>query len=106
MSATLHRLAVRDGGTRFLGYRETAKRNLTATVAHELAALLLRDTSCMDGGDYGCFGTSIGLSLTRGGATVQLVEDCGHLFLTPEGHLGDFALFEPDVATFIEKLGE
>lgn len=106
MSATLHRLAARNGGTRFLGYRETAKRNLAAAVADELAARLLRDTSCVGDGDYGGLGQPIGLSLTRGGATVQLVEDCGHLFLTPEGHDGDFALFAPDMATFVEKLAE
>lgn len=53
-------------------------------------------------GDCGCFvDPSIGIRIQRGAATLDLVVNAAHLFLTPEGHDGRFVVLH-DTASLEE----
>lgn len=101
---SLHHLDVRDGGRRFLGYRERRRYTINATRASELVTRLLRDDGYVDGGDVGCVGDPIGIRIECAGAVVDVVEDCTHLYLTEAHHDGEWVLLSEEAGTFVREL--
>ncbi|MBL0220226.1 MAG: hypothetical protein IPQ07_40945 [Myxococcales bacterium] len=100
---TIHELADRQSGRRFLGYRDQGVRVLTQSLTDELAARLALATSYTDG-DVGCVGDPVGIGVARGSLTLDFVEDCSHVYLTEQGHAGRWALFSSEMAVFIRGL--
>jgi hypothetical protein len=101
---TIHELSSARGGKRFLGYRMGRQAKLADAAAHELARRLVLDVSYYDAGDYGCVGNPVGIRIARGMATIDVVEDCGHLYLTAAGHEGPWVLLSSDMAAFVSEL--
>ena len=91
---------------RFLGRSALQRRRGDARVVSELAARLGRDSSYVDG-DSGCITSeALGVRLVRGSASLDFIYNCGHVYLTPEGHTGTYALFSDEMVSFVvEQLG-
>lgn len=100
---TINELADRPQGRRFLGYRLTRVRALAQPLAEELVARLALATSYNDG-DVGCVGDPVGIGVARGSMAIEFVEDCGHVYLTEQGHAGRWALFSSEMTVFIRGL--
>lgn len=101
---SFHDLDARAGGRRFLGYRVRGSRVLSVAHASELATRFMQPTSYYDGGDVGCTGDPVGIRIAAGARSVDVVEDCSHLYLTEEGHDGAWVLLSSDMADHIRTL--
>jgi hypothetical protein len=83
-----------------------AKRTVTlaADVSEEIVARLAEAGTNQDG-DIGCVSDDpLHIELQRGDASLSLVFDCGHLYLTPQGHAGPFVILASDFIERIEAL--
>ncbi|MEO6772828.1 MAG: hypothetical protein ABI467_07360 [Kofleriaceae bacterium] len=100
---TINELADRPGGRRFLGYQLSHVRVVAQPLADELVARLARATSYTDG-DVGCVGDPVGVGVARGGLSIEVVDDCSHLYLTEQHHAGRWVVLSSEMATFIERL--
>ena len=96
-------LANRAPKGRFLGYRVTRRRAVPQPLADDLVRRLALATSYVDG-DVGCDGLPVGIAVARGSVAINFVEDCHHVYLTERGHEGRWALFSPQMATFLDAL--
>ncbi len=76
------------------------RRALSAADASELAARLGQHASYVNG-DYGCVGNPVTYELSRNGATLAFVEDCGHMRLNGDDHA---ALFSPGMVAFLRRV--
>ncbi|MCE9578175.1 MAG: hypothetical protein K8W52_33930 [Deltaproteobacteria bacterium] len=81
-------------GPRFAGMRVRRKLDLSPPIAAELAARLGRDDAFCDGMP-GCRGDVFGIRLTRKGAALDLVSDCGVVGV---------GVHEPYVGVFSEQM--
>lgn len=88
---------------RLLGHPITRTSALAQPIADDLVARLALSTSYVDG-DVGCVGGPVGYTVARGTLSIDFVEDCHHVFLTDRGHEGRWALFSPEMATFLHGL--
>jgi hypothetical protein len=88
-----------------MGFRERARRTVDDKRSIELAVRLLRDDSYIGDGDVGCVSNApTGIRIECGDATLDLVEDCTHLYLTDRGHDGPWVLASEQLADFIHSL--
>jgi hypothetical protein len=107
---TLYRLREVDGraarGQQFMGQRIVDRADLPPARADRLVDLLTRSPSFADGRN-GCVSTeSTGLRIARGGAALDLMENCGHLFLTAATWDGEMTVLSEDMALEWQSLFE
>lgn len=88
-------------GPRFAGLRVRRKRAISPPIAAELAARLARDGAFWDS-DIGCLGLPWGLRLTRKGASLDLVIDCGHCSVGSYEH--QLPVFSEPMIEFLHKM--
>lgn len=86
-----------------MGRRSTRQVKLRANVAATLVGRLGRETSYRDGGaECGSMGEHLGIRLRRGDETLELIEDCGNVFFSPQ-HYGD-TCFSDAMAAYLDEL--
>jgi hypothetical protein len=89
-------------GTRFMEHRVRQQRALPQAAADELIARLALDRSYVDGDYGGLWAHSAGVRLARGGASFDFMYNAGHVFLTPAGHDGAWAVVSADMIELLE----
>lgn len=100
---TLYDLAARSGRG-FLGHAIERTYRLEPAEALVLIRHLDQREAYLDDGDYGCVGDPLGIHIVRGRATLDLVVDCGHVYLTDRGHEGPFVLLAPEMMELVARL--
>jgi hypothetical protein len=89
-----------------MGRRIVSEVQLPPPRATRLIERLAQPASYVNGRN-GCISMdSVGLRITRAGEHLDLVENCGHLFLTPDGWDGEMAVFSEEMALELQSLVE
>jgi hypothetical protein len=109
---TLYRLRDAGEGKRiperreFMGQRIVGRADLPPARAAELVGWMMEGASYADGRN-GCVSTeSTGLRIARGGAALDLMENCGHLFLTAAAWDGEMTVLSEERSLELQGLVE
>ena len=97
----------RDPDPWHVTFRNDHDKRAVALAASDAAELVgrLAETGAYLDGDIGCVSDDpLRIEIRRGGASLALVFDCGHLYLTPRRHDGPFVILSSDVIERIEAL--
>ena len=77
---------------------------LPAGLAIQIVAHLGRDSSYLDGDDYNYVDDEVSIRIARGASRLDVIYDCGHLYLTPERHAGPWVLFSSEMVDLVESI--